>query len=247
MITLVLDPSRVDYVLVRPARGSNVAAACRAVKNMGGGRVMLVGATKDLVSHDERAIAYNAWDVLDAAVSCASLGEALEGATFVAATSGRNDLPNWTPRHLAGELPERAGGGRAAVVFGPESSGLSNAELQLCHATVSIPTSLEQPSLNLAQAVLLIAYELRIEAIGSPPPAVDERAPVGEVEQALSELRGSMLKIGYLDPHNPEHILAELRRLLFRAAPTGREVTLLRGLARQMAWAGRRATREEPG
>ena len=246
MITLVLDPSRVDFVLVRPARGSNVAAACRAVKNMGGGRVMLVGAKQDLVSYDERAIAYNAWDVLDAAVSCASLAEALEGATFVAATSGRSDPPNWTPRQLAGQLPERAGGGRAAIVFGPESSGLPNAELQLCHATVTIPTSLEQPSLNLAQAVLLIAYELRIAAIGTPVPA-DDRAPVGEVEQAISELRTGMLEIGYLDPHNPEHILAELRRLVFRAAPTGREVTLLRGLARQMGWAGRRAAREDPG
>ncbi len=244
MIRLVLNPSLVDFVLVRPARGSNVAAACRAVKNMGGGRILLVGATKDLVSYDERAIAYNAWDTLDASVSCTSLGEAIQGATFVAATSGRNDPPNWTPRHLAGQLPERAGGGRTAIVFGPESSGLSNAELQLCHATVSIPTSLEQPSLNLAQAVLLIAYELRIAAIEAPAPA-DDRAPVGDVEQAIAELRTSMLEIGYLDPHNPEHILAELRRLLFRAAPTSRDVILLRGLARQMGWAGRRATREE--
>ena len=158
----------------------------------------------------------------------------------------RGDSASWTPRHLARELPGRAGGGRAAIVFGPESSGLTNAELRLCHATVSIPTSLEQPSLNLAQAVLLIAYELRIAATGPSEPN-DDRAPVGEVEQAIADLRASLLAIGYLDPRNPEHILSELRRLLFRAAPTSREVTLLRGLARQIGWAGRRASREEPG
>ncbi len=94
--------------------------------------------------------------------------------------------------------------------------------------------------MNLAQAVLLLAYELRLAA--SPEevaPGGEARAAAGELEDALQELRGALLDIGYLDPLNPDHILPELRRLAARAGLTPREVTLLRGLARQMSWAGR--------
>jgi tRNA C32,U32 (ribose-2'-O)-methylase TrmJ len=96
--------------------------------------------------------------------------------------------------------------------------------------------------LNLAQAVLLLAYELRLESLArpaGPPPASAERAAAGQVEQALLELRGALVEIGYLAPANPDRILAELRRLVARAEPSPRDVVLLRGLARQIAWAGR--------
>jgi tRNA C32,U32 (ribose-2'-O)-methylase TrmJ len=146
----------------------------------------------------------------------------------------------WTPRQLAAAAEERAGGGDLAVVFGPESSGLSTPELGLCHALVHARTDQAQPSINLAQAVLLVAYELRLAsgAAGEPLPPL-ERAPTGEVEQALADLRVALLDVGFLDPLNPDHILTELRRLIARAGPTRREVTLLRGLARQVGWAGR--------
>jgi TrmH family RNA methyltransferase len=239
-----MDLSRVTIVLVRPSRPANVASACRAMKNMGLRDLRIVGPPEGLEDRNVRAVAYGAWDVLDAARSLATLAEAVADATFVAGTTGRSDVEEtWTPRQLAAAAGERMRGGRLALVFGPESSGLTTLELGLCHVLVHVRTDPAQPSLNLAQAVLLFAYELRLAARGgkevSPDAVEPQAAPIGELEQALTDLREALLDVGYLDPLNPDHILKELRRLLARAGPTSREVTLLRGLARQIGWAGR--------
>ena len=166
----------------------------------------------------------------------------MAGSTFVAGTSGRPHAQAWTPRRLAEDAPERMAGGRVAIVFGPEASGLRDDELAQCHVRVHIPADPAHPSLNLAQAVLVVAYELRIATLartaaapGDPEP---DRAPAGAIEAALDDLRGAFLKIGYLNPANPEAILSEWRGLVSRAGPTSREVALLRGLARQVQWAG---------
>jgi tRNA (cytidine32/uridine32-2'-O)-methyltransferase len=242
-----MDLGSVDVVLVRPSRAANVAAACRAMKNMGLRGLWLVGVEPGFVGGEARNLAYGAWDVLDGARRAGRLEEATAGATFVAGTSGRSDGPSLTPRELAAQAAGRAAGGRLAVVFGPEATGLTNEELALCHAQVHIPSDPAHPSLNLAQAVLVVAYELRLALTGSTAPPEEERATAGELEAMLGELREGLLAIGYLSRENPGAILAELRRLAARAAPTTREVTLLRGLARQLRWAGSRiaATKTE--
>jgi len=238
-----MELSRVEVVLVRPSRPANVAAACRALKNMGLRRLSLVGVPELVIDAEARALAYGAWDVLDGARRLDSLAAAVAECTFVAATSGRTLDSAWSPRRLAEEAGARAGDGWTALVFGPESSGLRREELDLCHALVHVPTDPAQPSLNLAQAVLLLAYELRLAALepsaGPPDGRSEPIAPAGLVEQAVQELRAALLAIGYLDPANPDRILTELRRLIARAGPAAREVALLRGLARQVAWAGR--------
>jgi TrmH family RNA methyltransferase len=172
--------------------------------------------------------------------------------TFVAGTSGRPHAQAWTARRLAEDAPARMAAGRIAVVFGPEASGLRDDELAQCHVRVHIPADPVHPSLNLAQAVLLVAYELRVAALArtaiatrdrAPDLAADggaERASAGDIEAAMDDLRGALLKIGYLNPANPEAILAEWRGLVSRAGPTAREIALLRGLARQVRWAGER-------
>jgi TrmH family RNA methyltransferase len=241
-----VDPERIAIVLVRPSRAANVAAACRAMKNMGLSRLWVVEPKRWPIEREDRCLAYGAWDVLDAARVAASLAEAVSGSTFVAATSGRAAAGGWSPRRLAAEAAQRAGTGTASVVFGPEASGLLREELDLCHELVHIPTDPAQPSLNLAQAVLLIGYELRLARLERPssePPRRADAAAAGELERSLGELRAALLDVGYLDPSNPDRILTELRRLLARAGPTPRELTLLRGLARQVSWAGRIARR----
>jgi tRNA (cytidine32/uridine32-2'-O)-methyltransferase len=244
-----MEPARVEIVLVRPARPANVAAACRAMKNMGLRRLCLVEPPPGLEEPAARALAYGAWDVLDGARRARDLLEAVSGSTLVAGTSGRGLEGACTPRRLAAEANERAGGGGLSVVFGPEASGLTARELGLCHLRVHAPTDPSHPSLNLAQAVLLVAYELRLSNLAPAPrgdrAASGSRATAGALEQAIQDLRAALLSIGYLDPASPDHILGELRDLVARAAPTPREVTLLRGLARQVAWAGRIA-REKP-
>jgi tRNA/rRNA methyltransferase len=166
------------------------------------------------------------------------LEDAVGSSTFVVGTTGRSVHECWTPRRLAAEAAARAGRGPLALVFGPEASGLGDDELARCHVTVHIPTDVEQPSLNLAQAVLLLAYELRMA--GPPSDAeggASPRASAASLEQALLALEEGLLGIGYLNPQNPGPILSELRRLVARASPTPREVSLLLGLARQIRWA----------
>ena len=236
-----MNASRVEVVLVRPSRPANVAAACRAMKNMGLSLLRIVGPPPGLDNPEARSLAYGAWDILDAARPSGSLLEAVGPSTLVVATTGRALPDAWTPRRLAEEAETRARGGRLSLVFGPEASGLTNQELALCHLRVHIPTSAVHSSLNLAQAVLVLAYELRVTAGAGAPPDGSPPAAAADVEQAVQDLRTGLLDLGYLNPANPDDVLAELRGLIGRAAPTPREVTLLRGLARQIGWAGRKA------
>ncbi len=232
-----MDPARVDVVLVRPARPANVAAACRALKNMGLRSLVLVEAPE--IPSEARALAYGAWDLLDGARHAATLREAVAPCTLVVATSGRSDPQALAPRDLAARAAGLAGDGRVALVFGPEATGLRRDELDLCPWRVHIPADPEHASLNLAQAVLLLAYEVRLSSSAVPPASAASPARSGDLEAAVSALGEALLGIGYLNPANPGAILAELRRLLARAQPTPREVALLRGLARQVQWAGR--------
>jgi TrmH family RNA methyltransferase len=236
-----MDPSHVDVVLVRPARPANVAAACRALKNMGLRSLVLVEAPE--VPRDARALAYGAWDVLDEARHAQTLREAVASCTLVVATSGKADALAMVPRELVARAPMLAGGGRVALVFGPESTGLHRDELDLCPWRVHVPTDPAHASLNLAQAVLLLAYEVRLSAMTAPKATPATPATSGQLEEAVSALGEALLAVGYLNPANPDAILAELRRLLARAQPTPREVLLLRGLARQVQWAGRNLAR----
>lgn len=230
---------------MRPARAANVAAACRAMKNMGIVRLRLVDPPVALAEHEARALAYGAWDVLDGAARAATLAEAVAASTLVVGTSARPaDVTPWSARALAEEAEAATRGGILSVVFGPESSGLTRDELARCHRLLRIPTDPAHPSLNLAQAVLVVAYELRLASLGPTPgregePAAETTAPAGEQEAALRELEQALLAVGYLDRQSPGRVLAELRRLLARARPTRREIALLRGVARQVAWAGR--------
>jgi TrmH family RNA methyltransferase len=240
-----MDLSRIDVVLVRPQRAANVAAACRALKNMGLSRLWLVDPPAALDGRGARAAAYGAWDLLDAARRAANLSEAVASSTAVVGTTARAEAGAWTPRRLAAEAARLvAGAGRLSVVFGPEPNGLRREERGLCQSLVRIPAHPAHSSLNLAQAVLVLAYELHLAArrrdrSSRSPETSPLPAPTAQLEAALGELRAGLLAIGYLNPESPERIMTELRRLLARAAPTPREVTLLRGLARQLGWAGR--------
>ena len=239
-----MDLRRVEIVLVRPRRAANVAAACRAMKNMGLRTLWLVEPCPGLDDPEARSLAYGAWDVLDGARPASSLLDAVSGSVAIVGTTGRNVPGARTARELAAEARGLAGGGVLSLVFGPEASGLTGAEMDLCHVLVHVPTDPGHPSLNLAQAVLLLAYEMRLASLerAAAPAGSGEgepRAPAGDLEAAVREIRGALLEVGYLDPASPDRVLTELRRLIARCGPTPRELVLLRGLARQVAWAGR--------
>jgi len=232
------NPSRhVRIVLCRPSHPGNIGAAARALKTMGFARLLLV-APKCFPSAQAEAMASGAGDVLAGAEVVATLAEALHGVTLaVALTARRRDLavePLWA-REAAGVLAAAAtADAEVALVFGNETSGLTNAELAQCSRWATIPVDPAYTSLNLAAAVQLLCYELRL-ALHAVPPAPTFR-PAGtpacheEVEGLLAHLESAARESGFLDDERPGRLMLRLRRLFARAALEKEEVNLLRGL-----------------
>jgi tRNA/rRNA methyltransferase len=246
-----MDPRNVLVVLHRPSSAENVGAAARALKNFGLSRLAVVppgswagpprsggpGTAREDVLARARRLARRASDLLDAAEIRSDLRAALAGATWVCGTTSRavEGRPRLTPRALAAEIARRSLAGRVAVVFGEERRGLSDEELELCGAVCSIPTARAYDSMNLAQAVAVVAYEISGAAAAAHAPAEAAEPARHETLEALWDRAGALLaRVGYLNPQSPEHILAELRRLLARAEPTQREVELVLAAVRAL-------------
>jgi tRNA/rRNA methyltransferase len=262
-VATAMSLGKVRVVLHRPSSADNLGAAARAMKNFGLSRLVVVTppawagpprgggggtAQADVLARAAR-LARHATDLLDGAEFHADLGGALGQATWVCGTTSRAvaGRPQLTPRQLGEEAARRSATGEVALVFGEERRGLSDAELELCQAVCTIPTSPDYDSMNLAQAVAVLCYELAIGSgagagTGRPAVASDaaaEPARRATVEALWERLAALLAAAGYLNPQNPEHILADWRRLLSRAEPTQREVELLlaavRSLERQVA------------
>jgi tRNA/rRNA methyltransferase len=244
-----MDPGKVRFVLHRPQSAENIGAAARALKNFGFSRLAVVAprawagaprtkgaatAGEDVLRRAHRT-ARKAADVLDAAEVHPDLRAAVGRATWVCGTSSRavEGRPRLDPRALAAEVARRSAAGEVALVFGEERRGLSDAELAICDAICTIPTGPAYDSMNLAHAVAVIAYEVgRGPAPGGPAP--QEPARRETVEALFDALRVLLARAGYLNPQNPEAILAELRQVLSRADPTQREVELLAAAIRSV-------------
>ena len=226
------------FVLVHTSHAGNVGAAARAMKVMGFADLVLVAPRwPDVLQHDEtRALASGADDVLDRARVVATLDEALDGVTWACATAMTpRDFgpPTEAPRPHFERLAATAH--RPAFVFGSERFGLGNDEVYRCHACLSIPTAPDFGSLNLAQAVQLLAYEWR-QALGGFP-VVARTAPLRHADGAavqglLAHWREVLVQIGFLDPAAPKKLLPRLNQLANRLQPTPEEVHILRGIAR---------------
>lgn len=232
------DPTR--FVLMDTSHPGNVGAAARAMKVMGFSDLVLVAPRfADVLSREETgAFASGAADVLARARVVGSFDEALDGVSFVCATAMTpRDFgpPTGTPRALLPALAAR--GERVAFVFGGERFGMRNDDVYRCHAVLTIPTAPGYGSLNLAQAVQLVAWEWRMASGGF---AVESRAPVGQpadaraVQGLLEHWRQALQHVGYLDPAAPRKLLPRLNRLVHRARLTDDEVHILRGIARAM-------------
>jgi tRNA/rRNA methyltransferase len=228
------DPlSRIRVVLLRPSHPGNIGAAARAMKTMGLAKLVLVRPRK-FPDPEARAMASGAVDVLGSAQVCADLDAALAGTSFSVAMSARARELSHPPlgaRAAAEELVRAALRNEVAIVFGNETVGLTNKEIMRCSALARIPADPEYASLNLAQAVQVIAYELRMAALD--PPAVSPRtgqATHEEIEDLLVRLESSLYASGFLDPRNPRKLMDRLRRLFARARLERVEVNILRGM-----------------
>jgi tRNA/rRNA methyltransferase len=230
------DPTR--FVLMGTSHAGNVGAAARAMKVMGFTDLVLVAPRwPDVLQRDEAvAMASGATDVLDNARVVATLGDALEGIITTCATAMTpRDFgpPTFAPRDLFPVLA--SDGQRVAFVFGSERFGLANEDVYTCNACLSIPTDPRYGSLNLSQAVQLVAYDWR-QALGGfavqPRAGEGQRADAVAIRGLLSHWEESLTTLGFLDPKAPRKLMSRLHRLANRAQLTTEEAQILRGIAR---------------
>ena len=224
----------IRIVLVGTTHPGNIGAAARAMKNMGVTELALVN-PRYFPDKEATARASGAEDLLDRAVVVDSLADAVSDCVYVAGASARSRAINWpcmNARDCAAKLIEESSQGPAAAVFGPEKSGLSNADLDHCDTLLTIPSNPEFSSLNLAMAVQVLTYELRAADVPARPPYEPDAPPATkeELEHIYVHLERVLTDVEFLDPDNPRHLMRRLRRLFIRSKPDRNEVNILRGI-----------------
>ena len=229
----------VAIVLVQPQIPENIGAVARAMHNMGLHRLVLVDPKNCDADRMNKTATGTSTKVLDGMDIYQDLREALAPFQYLVGTTARigTSRPALTkPRSLAHQLIPISQNNLVAILFGPEDRGLSNDQLRFCHTIATVPTAFFS-SLNLAQAVVIVCYELFLatdEAHQDTP--VSRLANSFELEGMYDHLRAMLSKIGFLDPQNPEHWLLNIRRFLSRVPLRAREVRIIRGVCRQMDW-----------
>jgi len=229
------------FVLFKPRSPGNIGAAARALKNMGLHDLRLV-APQPRSSPAAAAMAVHAADVLAAATCYPDLAAAVADRTLVVGTTARTGPYRSESRPLREAAPGLVRDGvanRIAVVFGPEDCGLTNVELKLCQRLITIPTAPAYPSLNLAQAVMVVAYEIMMAA-GTASARAEagaiEYAPTVAVDAMLQRMAQALIGIGFLPEDNPDHIMFALRAVFGRGGLRPRELDILDGIANQIRW-----------
>lgn len=240
----MLDQIRI--VLVNTTHSGNIGAAARAMKNMGVTQLVLVDPIAE-IDGDAIVRASGASEILDSCTIVSSLDEAVAGCGLVIGTSARGRHIPWplcSPRECAGKAKQAVQHDNSvALVFGRESRGLTNEELHKCNAHVHIPTNPDFSSLNIAAAVQVLCYEMRIAALEDETTQTQdanaskwgvewdyELAPHDDMERFFDHLKQSLVDIGFLDPNTPKQLMTRLRRMFQRTALDKMEVSMMRGI-----------------
>ncbi len=230
--------SRLRFVLARTSHPGNIGSAARAIRTMGFDRLELV-TPEHFPDPQATALAAGAPGVLEDARVHSHLGTALEGCHLVMGLSARHrgiSIPEMAPHEAAAHACEALARGECvAMLFGNEASGLDNAELAHCHVMVRIPSVDDFSSLNLAQAVQVMAYELRMAELGGVAPRrgssrVDTPADAAQMEQFFRHMARLLDVIDFHKGRSPRTIMLRLRRLFLRARPDERELRILHGI-----------------
>lgn len=231
----MLDNIRI--VLVETSHTGNMGSTARAMKTMGLTNLYLVN---PLVKPDSQAIALSAGasDVIGNATIVDTFDEAIAGCSLVVGTSARSRSLPWPmlePRECGQRSAMESEHAPVAIVFGRERVGLTNEELQKCHYHVAIPANPEYSSLNLAMAVQIISYEIRVAhldriAVHEPVPEEEPYPLVDDLERFYAHLEETLHATGFIRPTHPGNIMSRLRRLFTRARPEAQELNILRGI-----------------
>lgn len=233
---------QIAVVLQRPRYAGNVGSVARCMKNMGLKRLIV----SEGGPFDREAMVmmstHFASDIVDGIVYSSGLREALADFQYVVGMTARLGAargPASSPREMAERLVDLSQNNRIALLFGSEDKGLSNADLRLCHAVVTIPVSNELRSLNLSHAVMVMCYEIFTAAVTARRDFSPKLATSYEIEGMYDQLKVVLAEIGFLNPQNPDYWMMHLRRLFSRTGLHARDVKIIRGICRQIRWAVR--------
>ncbi len=230
-----MNLNSISIILVKPRFHENIGSVARAMKNMGLNRLIVVNGCSPLHPNAYK-LASGAEDILERAEEFFTLGEAIsEMGCVVGMTSrgGKERAPLLTPETLAKKLVPLSLKNSIGVAFGSEKEGLTNEELFLCHLFVRIPSRESFPSLNLAQAVMVVCYELFKASVEIPASPV-QLAQAEQTETMFEHMEKTLLDIGFLDRNHPKRMMWVLRRLFGRSQMDEREVQILHGIWSQM-------------
>ena len=233
-----IKKENIAIVLIEPQIPENIGAAARAMMNMDIKRLIVVNPKKCDLTRVLKTATIHSIDIIEDMEVYEDVKEALGPFGYIVGTTARTGAlrPAITsPRKLAKELIDISQENTIAVVFGPEDRGLSNEHLRYCHTIATIPTS-EFSSLNLAQSVLVLCYEIFCVGNEGPKKGIPRLANRFELEGMYEHISEVLTKIGFLNPQNPEHWMVNIRRFLSRIPLRAREVRVIRGVCRQFSW-----------
>jgi tRNA/rRNA methyltransferase len=225
-------------ILAGTKHPGNIGSAARAMHNMGLSRLVLA-APRCAVNEESARLAKAGKNILDSAKTFRSLKSALRGIRFLVGTTGKTGgyrSQSYAPRILAARILDHAARQKVGILFGPEDTGLVDEDLRFCQMLIRIPTQHKARSINLAQAVMIVSYELLLGSLEREPARVPKLASLDQVEAMYAQLEEALLEIGFLQPQNARHMMFALRRILGRAGLEAPDVGVLRGIARQIGW-----------
>jgi tRNA/rRNA methyltransferase len=236
-----LDTLRLDniaVILVEPQIPENIGSTARAMINMGLRRLLVVKPKRCDLSRILKMATGPSIDIIEEMEVFEDFASAIGPFQYLVGTTARTGThrPTLTdPRRLARELIPISKTNQIAVLFGPEDRGLSNDHLRYCHTIATIPTA-SFASLNLAQAVLVVAYEIFMASTEATFETAPRLANSFELEGMYAHLKDVLMKVGFINPQNPEHWMLNIRRFLSRFPLRAREVRIIRGICRQIDW-----------
>ncbi len=226
---------KIKIILIETSHPGNIGAVARAMKNMGLYELVLVNPL-NFPHEDAISRASGAEDILESASVVSTLVEAIKDCSLVVGASARSrsiDWPSIEPRQCVKKILTDFQDSYTAIVFGPEKSGLKNDSLDHCNYLLNIPTNPDFSSLNLAMAVQIFCYELRMQIVGEKIPIFDSGVPmatVNEMENFYIHLESHLIKNEFLNPNEPRHLMRRIRRLFVKASPDKNEINILRGI-----------------
>jgi len=229
----------ITIVLNKPKYPGNVGSVARCARNMGIEKISVVG-NRDLALEEMKQMATHfAAGIVERIQHFDGLDDALAGFHYIVGTTSRRGSargPVVSPREMAARLVDISQDNEVALLIGPEDTGLSNDDLRFCHLVVTIPTSKHNRSINLSHAAMILCYEIFVARMESLEAFTPRMAASAELEGMYGHIRALLMKIGFLNPENPEFWMMHIRRFLSRTNLFSKEVKIIRGVCRQLDW-----------